>query len=145
VASELAILDVAYRVTSAAGRLGDGLADVLRYGRVLTVSSDRPAAEVARQAEEIEAEVVAVVDATHALVAYVIPDWVRSQTAQYLRVERVSFADSIGLLEREPRDRARGHFHEWLNFDRPQEKICPGRPPEGAHATLGAVPCRRHR
>lgn len=142
----LLVYDLAYRDATPSTELRYGLDDALAHGRVLTVSGDRVALDVARQADDVQADAVVVLGAQHEIVGYVIPEWIRTQLQRERNVRAQTLTEAVKVLAQEPLDSGRTHLHEWLNYARPQPRTCPGNPPyEMAHITLGPVPCSRHR
>lgn len=141
----LTAFDVAYRPNIGDVDVSRVLEDAFVAGRVLTVAGRRPAMDVAKAVEGAKAHAVIVVDDQHAITGYLFPDWVTQQVARIKGGSISSLAEAVSILSRDSPDDSRSHFHEWLNFDRPTLRTCPGKPPEGAHVTFDSVPCSRHR
>ena len=122
--NELTAFDVAFR-----GDLSPDLIDVfnkaLDESRVMTVSAQSPAPAMAEKADAILAEVISVLDEHHMPIGYIFPGWITRQVRANLgQVE--SLTQAVDALGREQRQKGREHLHEWLNFDRPSLRTCPG-------------------
>lgn len=136
----LTAFDVSYRDTLDT-TLTTFVDNALAEGRVLTVTADRPAVDLARHVEDTKADVVIVVDQRRATRGYVFPEWVTQQVMARRGGMLSSFTEAINVVTGDSIDIGRDHFHEWLNFDRPVDQECPGPP---RHLTLGPIPCRKH-
>lgn len=145
--SVLTAFDLCYQLDLGTDTLKDVVDDALAHDRVLTVTANRPAADLARHVDDIKPTVVKILDQATGTANYLFPEWVISQVALYKGFQPASLGEAVAILSTESRDPNRTHLHEWLNFTRPNEVICPGGPPGngGPHPTFGTVPCRRHR
>jgi hypothetical protein len=141
----LTVFDVSYRPAMGDLEVAEVLQDAFTSGTVLTVAATRPAVDVAKHVEATRASVVIVVDDLHVPQGYLFPDWVTGQVARVKDRSVNSLTDAVKVLSTQSLDANRSHFHEWLNFDRPPLRTCPGRPPDGPHVTFDSIPCSRHR
>ncbi|GEM_PF-3597763 len=116
--------------------------DVLERSRqapgVLTVPVSAPPKDVARLAERENADVIFVLDSNEEIRGLIAPNWVQRQVAKHFRLQPESFSGAVAALEEA--GMLKGVFsHEWLNFERPDQKWCD----KGGHYTY-TRPCPEH-
>lgn len=144
--SSLTAFDLSYR-GEVEGRLKRLVNDALSTGRVLVVSGDRRAEDLAVTVAKVRPDVIEVVDKKGTGRGMIFPEWVTVQVARERGRRAKSLLQAVKILAEEDLEADRDHIHEWLNFARPTPVECPGGPPgsRGKHLTFGAVPCRNHR
>lgn len=144
--SSLTAFDLSFR-GQIEGKLERIVNDALSRGRVLVVSTDREAADLAITDAKVKPDVIKVVDRAGAGQGVIFPGWIASQVARESGRRAASLLQAVKILAKEDLVADRDHLHEWLNFARPKPVECPGGPPgsKGRHLTFGAVPCRNHR
>lgn len=119
----------------------------LTKGRMLTVTANRPAADLARHVDEVRPAVVKVLAEAGGTARYIFPEWVISQVTANTPFTAESLGEVVEILTAETRQQGRPHVHEWLNLTQPHKVQCAGGPPGsvGSHPTYGTVPCWEHR
>ena len=122
---EVTAFDLAFR-----GELTDDLSEIFQHaldqGCVLTASQNSPAPQIAKHAATLGAEVICVVDQARSPVGYIFPGWVTKQVTTN-RAPVATLVEAVDLLVAEAKQPGRLHLHEWLNFDRPEARTCPGK------------------
>src|SRR5262249_30104825 len=103
-------------------------------GTVVT-QMERPAFEVAREVERIQAGMIVVTDSEGEIRGLVAPNYVRIQVGKHVQPVS-SFREALEALITNPSEGARNYRHEWLNEERPTLYWC-----EGGHLT-DQCPCQ---
>jgi len=143
---DLTAYDLCYQVSLDSDPLKDVVDYALAHDRVLMVTGNRPALDLAVQVDDVKPAVVKVLDLTSGTSRYLFPEWVISQVALNKGAAAETLVEAVGMLVADTRYPNRTHLHEWLNLTRPNQAWCPGAPGrDGPHPTVGTVPCWKHR